>query len=298
MNILWLIIKIVLWIVLGIVAIVLVGLGVILWSPVRYEAYLSKEEQLTYDIRWRYLLGVKGLFYQDFDKKNHWIKVFGKTLYKEAIQFEEKRMCQEVKEHVESEGVQRNERGKKAFGVPVNERKQVKKAEKSSKITVEKIEKVSPRLKEETEKEAQALEEDIKEKAEETTRQMSWSEIKAFVSDKSMYGAIKEILLCIWRIFKELVPDEWDFEVVVGKEEPADTGELIAKLTLLYPIYYQHGIIRGNYEKECLEGGFLIKGKFTFGKIVWYILRCILSQPVWWLIKKIVNLRKEDENGK
>lgn len=296
MNILWLIIKIVLWIVLGLLVIVLAGLGVILSSPVRYEAYLSKEEQLTYEIKWRYLFGVKGLFYQDFHQKNHSIKVFGKTLYKEDIQFKETNTYDAVKTHEAAENVQKTKESKQTLHA--SGYTSVKKAEKPSPITVKKIEKVSPVLKEETQKEAKQVEEDIKEKAKETANHLSWHPVKALLLDKRMYGAIKEIVFCIWRIFKELAPDEWDFEVVVGKENPADTGELIAKLTMLYPIYNSHGIIRGNYEKECLEGGFLIKGKFTFGKIVWQILRCILSEPVWWLIKKIVNLRKEDENGK
>ena len=295
MNILWLIIKIVLWTLVGLIGIGLVGLGMILCSPIKYEAYLSKEEQLTYDIRWGYLWGIKGLFYQDFEKKNHWIKAFGKTFYKETVEIKQAETCETVTRQAQS--VQKMEAHEKVAHAPLAEDKPSKEVEKLSKIKVEK-EKVSPLLKKETEKEVKALEENIKQEAKETTRQIPWSEWKAVLLDKRTYGAIQEIVVCIWRILKELAPNEWDFEVVVGKEEPADTGELIAKLTMLYPIYYTHGIIRGNYEKECLEGGFLIKGKFTLGSVVWHILRCILSQPVWWLIKKIVNLRKEDENGK
>ena len=295
MNILWLIIKVVLWTLLGLIGIALVGLGMILCSPVKYEAYLSKEEQLTYDIRWRYLWGIKGLFYQDFEKKNHWIKAFGKTFYKETVEIKQVEMGETVTRQAQS--AQKMANHEKMARPPLTEAKPSKKVEKLSKIKVEK-EKVSPLLEKETKKEVEALEENIKPEAKETTQQISWSDWKAILLDKRTYGAIQEIVVCIWHILKELAPNEWDFEVVVGKEEPADTGELIAKLTMLYPIYYTHGIIRGNYEKECLEGGFLIKGKFTLGSVVWHILKCILSQPVWWLIKKIVNLRKEDKNGK
>ena len=298
MNILWLIIKIVLWILLGVIGLVLVGLLLILGCPIKYEAYLSKEEHLTYDVRFRYLFGVKGLFYQDLKKKNHWISIFGKTLYKEEIEREDNGAGEVVKRGQEPGETESSKQDKKIKQTRPIQQKPLKNKQNSPPLVVEKKEKVNGKLKKEAEEEVKELGENLKQETEETASHMSVSGLKAFVLDRRTYGAIKEIVRCLVRILKGIAPKEWDFELVVGKKEPADTGELIAKLTMLYPIYYGHGIIRGNYEKECIEGGFLIKGKFTLGMIVWHIVRCLLCQPVRWLIKFIVDLRKEEGNGK
>lgn len=262
MSIIWLIIKIICISLLSIIGLVLVVLGIILLAPIRYEAYWAKYETLSYDINVTYLWGIKGNFYLDKGKKNHRISIFGRVLYK-------------------------------------NEEQQVLNKDTMPKAeSVRNESKINPQLKKVVKSNVVQAEDAIKDESAETIEKISPAWAKEVLLNKQTYGAIKQICKCIWCIIKTIWPREWDFELIVGEEDPADTGELIAKLTMLYPLYYQHGIIQGNYEKACLEGGFLAKGGFTIGHIIWHVIRCVCSHSVRWFIKFIMELRKEEQNGK
>ena len=97
---------------------------------------------------------------------------------------------------------------------------------------------------------------------------------------------------------KYILPRKWSYELVIGKEDPADTGELIAKLTMLYPLYYKNGIISGDFEKSGIWGGFLAKGKFSILGILRRIVVFALRPVVRKYIKLILRIRKEEQHGK
>ncbi len=109
--------------------------------------------------------------------------------------------------------------------------------------------------------------------------------------------AIKQFFSSGKRLIKYLAPKEWSFELILGKEDHADTGELIAKLSLFYPLYCQHGMISGNYEKKGVWGGFLVEGKFR----LWGVLKCILiflcHKAIRQYLKWILELRREEKDG-
>ena len=309
MTILWLIIKIILIVLLALLGVGVFLLGVVLYAPICYEAYFAKYDELSYDIQFKYLGGIKGCFYQEKDKKNHKISLFGKVIYKNEVKEEltdteplEKGQPSPKKEIVYNKkqiDIQPNS----SLGKQEKEIKLVKsKAANQSIDTNEKLFKVekevNPGLKQEIKEDVEDLAEKAVDETVETVKKMPYNWAKKLVFDKNTYGAIRQVILCIWRILKEIFPYEWSFEIVIGKEDPADTGETIAKLTMLYPMYYRHGIIRGNYEKECLEGGFLAKGRFTLGGILWHMLKCIFSKQVRILMKFIFRIRKEEDNGK
>lgn len=297
MSILWLIIKIILILLFGICGLTFILLGIILLAPIRYEAYLAKYEDLSYDIKVTYLMGIKGIFYLDEGKKNHKISIFKRVLYQnkdeevpcesEETQSKEKDL-DALNEKSSDSNKQQGLSQKKVMHKPVLPSNKVVKDEKE----------VNPQLKKEAEAEVVEASETVKNETIKTVEKMPSSWITKLIWSKETYGAIKQVCKCVWRIIQTIWPYEWDFEVIVGQEDPADTGELIAKLTLLYPLYYRHGIVRGDYERECLEGGFLIKGKFNLGHILWHIMRCAFSYSVRYFIKLIIELRKEEKNGK
>lgn len=297
MSILWLIIKIILIIVLSILGLGVVILGIILLSPIRYEAYWAKYENLSYDIKVTYLMGIKGIFYLDEEKKNHKISLFGRVLYKNEAEEVEPPIQVGIEEK-KSDARQENK-----SKVNLKKEEMLKKRSSHRPImskteNVKQEKKVNPHLKQATEMSVEEVSGKVKDETIETVKEMPSFWAKKLIFDKQTYWAIRQICKCIWRIIKTVWPYEWDFEVVIGEEDPADTGELIAKLTMLYPLYYKHGIVKGEYERACLEGGFLVKGKFTIGRILLIILQCALSQSVRSLIKFIIELRKEEHNGK
>ena len=285
MSWLWLIIKIILGVLLGSCVLILILVAVILLTPIRYEAYLAKYEKLSYDIKFSYLGGIRGLFYLEGEEKNHRISVFGKVIYKNKVEEMEPPNKASTSNKEEQEVVK-----EKQVKIKEDDRQSVVASKKASKS----MEKTSVEIKKEVNPQLRV---DAEEATIETVKHMSYEWVKEFVLNATTYRAIKRIAFAVGRIIKTIFPYQWDFEVVVGEEEPADTGLLVAKLTMLYPLYYGHGIVRGNYEQACLQGGFLAKGKFTLGAIGWQILCCVLNNQVQALIKSILKLRKEERNG-
>lgn len=306
MSVLWLIIKIILILLLVIFCMALVVVGVVLFAPIRYEAYFAKYEEVTYDIKVSYLIGIKGLFYLNQEKKNHKITIFGKVLYKnETIDVPETSGKEDtaspnhnVSDSIGAFEVPKNVSKEAAKEVPRSRQDKIKPSEAQKQQQGEVKKKVNTWLKKEAEKSVEHVQERLEDETVETIKHMPIAWAKALLLNKVTYLTVREVVKSLWRIGRYVFPNEWDFEVVIGEGDPADTGEMIAKLTMLYPLYYRHGIIRGAYDRECLEGGFLARGKFRIGKILGYIIACLLHKQVRSFIRSIMVLRKEEKNGK
>lgn len=68
-------------------------------------------------------------------------------------------------------------------------------------------------------------------------------------------------------IAKSLRPRKFEVALVVGMDDPASTGEILAVCGMLYPLIGGHVDVRGDFENKRLEGRVLIVGKlrmFTF----------------------------------
>lgn len=261
MSIVWFIIKVMLWALLGSLILIVAGLTVVLLAPIHYEAYAEKYDKLIYEIHFRYLKGIKGSFHLEDGRKLHEIRVFGKILYEDKVE-------KKLEMHTELDNsIKKTPKAAYQPKMQVKEETVSKKIIKSS--TAKNVEQT-------TEKAAET----IKDVADNKLEQIPRSQIKDMLLDPMTHRVSKYMIKAIWDILKVVAPKEWDFEIVVGTGDPGDTGELIAKLTLLYPLYYNHGIIRGNYENQCLMGGFLIKGKFRLGQIVIRLVHLGLQKDV------------------
>jgi hypothetical protein len=67
---------------------------------------------------------------------------------------------------------------------------------------------------------------------------------------------------------------------MIGKEDPADTGELMATLMALFPLYYKYGTIRGNYTTPCLWGEVYLVGKFNVWQLIYPVISYLLQPTV------------------
>ncbi|MCH5262593.1 MAG: hypothetical protein J1F42_06755 [Lachnospiraceae bacterium] len=88
-------------------------------------------------------------------------------------------------------------------------------------------------------------------------------------------------------MFKKLKPDKFEADFIVGMEDPASTGEILAVCGILYPLIGPHVRVVGDFEceKMRLEGRLYIRGKirvFTFLRIA---LRIYFNKNIKQLIK-------------
>ena len=263
-------------------------LAIVLFTPIRYQIYFEKYEQMAYEIYIRYLPGVKGHFILEDGRKDSCFKVFGKVLYSEQTKeaSEEQATSSRHKEKVDK-AKQSSQKNKQVAKV-THDKLVVKTETKEStvegaegqaqkKVTIKKETKAQAQVEEKVSKAVDQLEQDA-------TKPLSLELLK----ERSTYLFLKDSVVLIKRLLRIIAPKSWDFEVVIGKEDPVDTGECIAKLTMFYPLYYRHGIIRGNYERECLEGGFLAEGKLRLASVLRCLIGYICRPSVRRMIRKVI----------
>ena len=288
MHIIMLLLMILLKIIVGICLIVILLSAVVLFTPIRYQIYFEKYEQLAYEVHIRYLPGVKGYFTLEDGKKDNCFKVFGKVLYSEK-----------TKEVSIPLAASDSHKGKVVKVEPA-----IQKSKQAAKVEYDKVvaktetkesivEGLKGQVQEEvTIKKETKVQEEIEEKVSDLAEQVGQDATKQFsfdlLKERSTYLFLKESVILLKRLLVVVAPKSWDFEVVIGKEDPADTGECIAKLTMFYPLYYRHGIIKGNYERECLEGGFLAEGKFRLASLLRCLIGYICKPVVRKMIKKVI----------
>lgn len=295
MGILWLIIKIILWTILICIGLFILLCTILLIAPIRYEVYLEKYEALNYEIKVRYLGGVKVHFYLKESLKCHQIKVFGKRLY-----FEEENLdvtkVQEVEEILDPEEEHSlvDCQHEQIRDVKINIQDQLLTEKQEQAMRCSSLEESAKTSEQDVAKTTQSkVKKKVKEEAErEKQAATDWKQMLRAIPD--LYGVIKGICKLVKALFIYIKPKQWSFELVVGKEDPADTGELMAKLIMLYPLYYKHGIIKGDYEKDTICGGFLAEGRFCIGGILKRIIVFLWYKPVRLFIKTILRKGKEE----
>lgn len=72
------------------------------------------------------------------------------------------------------------------------------------------------------------------------------------------------------RIGKRLKPQKFQARLLVGMDDPAATGQILAVCGMLYPLLGGHVDVAGDFERKRLEGRVFVKGKirlFTFLRV-------------------------------
>lgn len=93
-------------------------------------------------------------------------------------------------------------------------------------------------------------------------------------------------------VFKKLKPDKFEADFIVGMEDPATTGEILAICGMLYPLFGQHVRIVGDFEcdKLHIEGQLYMRGKIRAFTFVRMVLRIYFNRD----IKKLIKLLKKE----
>lgn len=95
-------------------------------------------------------------------------------------------------------------------------------------------------------------------------------------------------------IFKSLHPRKFEASFIVGMDDPAVTGEILAVCGMLYPLIGGHVDVRGDFENKRLEGQLLIVGKLRAFTFLRTAVRIYFNKD----IRKLYRLlKKEAVNG-
>ena len=93
-------------------------------------------------------------------------------------------------------------------------------------------------------------------------------------------------------LFKKLKPNKFEADFIVGMEDPATTGEILAVCGMLYPLIGQHVRVVGDFdcEKTHIEGQLLIRGRISAITFLRVALRIYFNKD----IKKLIKLLKKE----
>lgn len=94
------------------------------------------------------------------------------------------------------------------------------------------------------------------------------------------------------RVLRKLKPDKFEADFIVGMEDPATTGEILAIFGILYPLIGQHVRIVGDFECDAthIEGELYIRGRIRVFTFIRMALRLYFNQD----IRKMLRLFKKE----
>lgn len=92
------------------------------------------------------------------------------------------------------------------------------------------------------------------------------------------------------RILKSLKPQKFEGQLVVGMDDPAATGQILAICGMLYPVFGGQLDVAGDFEKKRIEGWIFIKGKIRFGTFLRVAVRVYFNKD----IRKLIRLLKKE----
>lgn len=94
------------------------------------------------------------------------------------------------------------------------------------------------------------------------------------------------------RLWKHIAPTKLRGSLTIGMDDPAATGQIIAIVSMFYPIYGNNVSITADFDEKCMRGNLYLKGRvriFTLIRIAW---RVYFNKDV----KTFLHMLKREEN--
>lgn len=124
--------------------------------------------------------------------------------------------------------------------------------------------------------------------------------IKAICNDIQYYSDLVKsdvfqntYILCkkeLCRILKGILPGTFEADMVVGMDDPAATGQILAVCGMLYPVLGGHINVVGDFDRKRLEGRIFMKGRIYGITLVYTGLKIFFNKNV----KKLFKLLKKE----
>lgn len=100
-------------------------------------------------------------------------------------------------------------------------------------------------------------------------------------------------ILCkkeLYRMFKGIMPKTFEADLIVGMDDPAATGQILAVCGMLYPVLGGHINVVGDFEQKRLEGRIFMKGRIYGITLLYVCVKIYFNENV----KKLYKLLKKE----
>lgn len=285
MAVLWMIIKVILYSLLVIMGLILAIVLMALLLPIDYKIHVSYLERFIGKIKIKVFYIITIFLEQNEQGLQIDIRLCGKRIFPK--QEKAKKKTSRPDEMIEPTHMDRPKQQ------VTQQSRSVKEENKKKQDNASKEKKIPSR------KEKSEIEEDIKKVKKGILDHLreAWELVHVLWTDenrKLFLKAIKQLFKDLWYGIR---PDYLNFELTIGRENPADTGELLALLAFLFPFYCRYGNVIGNFNEETLSGRVDLDGKFNLWRLIKPFLKLILNKSVRNYIHLILSIRKEEYNG-
>lgn len=120
-----------------------------------------------------------------------------------------------------------------------------------------------------------------------------WNDIQ-YYSDLVKSDVFQDtFILCkkeLCRLLKGILPGTFEADMVVGMDDPAATGQILAVCGMLYPVFGEHMNVVGDFEQKRLEGRIFMKGRIYGITLLYVCLKIYFNKNV----KKLYKLLKKE----
>lgn len=103
----------------------------------------------------------------------------------------------------------------------------------------------------------------------------------------------RSLALCkgeLIRIGKSLKPQKFQAQLLIGMDDPAATGQILAVCGMLYPLLGGHVDVAGDFDRKRLEGHVFVKGKIRFFTFLRVAVKVYFNKD----IRKLYKLLKKE----
>lgn len=94
------------------------------------------------------------------------------------------------------------------------------------------------------------------------------------------------------RLFRHIAPTKLNGSLTIGMDDPAVTGQIIAVISMFYPIYGNNVSITPDFDEKCMRGNLYLKGRIRLITLIRIAWRVYFNKD----IKKFLHMLKREEN--
>lgn len=120
--------------------------------------------------------------------------------------------------------------------------------------------------------------------------------IMDFLRDERNWEAFRIIKDQIKVLLRHIRPSRFRINLKYGMGDPADTGQILGGIGILYPLIYQCVVVEPDFENKILEGDALVKGRIRVLTLLIIALKLYFNENVKYLIQRFKSIRRK-QNG-
>lgn len=113
-------------------------------------------------------------------------------------------------------------------------------------------------------------------------KESMYSKVKKILSHKDRKTVVRKVIRALKKIYRHIRPKKMAISLVIGLEDPANTGYVIGTISAIKPFLDSNNKISvtGDFEKEIIKGKGYVKGRIYLFYLSQILLKLLLDKQV------------------